>query len=99
MTAQPLILSVELQAIKDRLVKSLSSGADLSPMEQLVIASELGGLIQLAALDELELQTFRLIRQGKRGRTIVEQLATDAMGNMMLGNEKVVRPDFGRGKR
>ena len=93
MTAQPMILSVELQAIKDRLVKS-----DLSPMEQLVIASELGGLIQLAALDELELQTFRLIRQGKQGRTIVEQLATDAMGNMMLGNENVVRPDFGRGK-
>lgn len=47
-----------------------------------------------------EIEVHRLAEAGRTGRAAVDQLATEAFGNLLIDAEqKVVRPDFGKGKR
>ncbi|MBB4066249.1 hypothetical protein [Gellertiella hungarica] len=89
-------LSEELKAVRDQLMMVASAGRSLGPMEIRSIVQNLTALVELAEVDEHELRVFRLDQAGKQGRSIVEQLAGEAMGNMMLDGEKIVRPNFGR---
>lgn len=56
----------------------------------------LAALAHLARNEEEELAVFRLAEAGQLGRAVVNDLATKAMGNLMLEDGKVVRLDFGR---
>ena len=88
-------LSAELHEIRSRLMQSAMAGHDLTVLEQREIAVRLDALIDLAEVDEQELQVFRLEEAGRSGRQMVNDLASESLGNLMLETEKIVRPDFG----
>lgn len=90
-------LSNELKAIRDQVMQMAMAGRSMDPHALRSMALGIDPLIDLAANDEEELRYFRLLQAGKDGRSVVEKLAGEAMGNMMLdGEAKIVRPHFGR---
>lgn len=92
-----ILVSRELKQIRDQLMMTAVAGRSMQPYELRTMALCLDPVIELAELDEQEIQIARLEEAGKTGRSIVERLAGEAMGNMMLeGEAKVVRPDFRR---
>lgn len=92
-----ILVSRELKQIRDQLMMRAVAGRSMQPHELRTMALCLDPVVELAELDEQEIRFFRLEQAGKEGRSMVEKLAGEAMGNMMLeGEAKVVRPDFRR---
>ncbi len=91
-----ILVSREVKQVRDQLMMTAAAGRSMQPHELRSIALALDPVIELAELDEQEIRFFRLEQAGRDGRSIVERLAGEAMGNMMLDGDKIVRPDFGR---
>ncbi|PWE52051.1 hypothetical protein DEM27_33075 [Metarhizobium album] len=92
-------LQEQISQLVEELRANVASGSPLMTGEQRILAARLLTLGKLALNIEHELQFYRLEDAGRIGRATVEQLAGEAMGNMMFDTaDKVVRPDF-RGKR
>ncbi len=87
-----MVLSQELKAIAE----DLQSGPPISTVEQRKMGNLVTLLSRLAFSMERELEVHRMGEDGKAGRRVNEQLATEQLG-ALLGDPdgKVVRPDFG----
>lgn len=86
----------ELFAVADDLRLKSNAGVQYDASQISDLSDFLGSLARLARNEEEELAVFRLAEAGQLGRAAVNELATDAMGNLMLDQGKIVRPDFGR---
>lgn len=91
-------LATELFAVADDLREKSNSGANLGPDQLDDLSTFLTALARLAHNQEQELSVFRLGEVGQIGRAVINDLATQAMGNMMIDDAKIIRPDFGRKK-
>lgn len=88
----------ELYAVADDLRQKAQSGVTLDATQIDALSQFLTALARLARNDEEELSVFRLGEAGNVGRAVVNELASEALGQMLLEESKVVRPDFRRGK-
>ncbi len=86
----------ELYSIADDLRQKSEAGISLDARQVDDLSRFLTALARLARNDEEELSVFRLTEAGNVGRATVNQLASEAHGNLLLEDGKVVRPDFGR---
>ncbi|APO76080.1 hypothetical protein AM571_CH03286 [Rhizobium etli 8C-3] len=86
----------ELFAVADDLRLKSNAGVQYDASQLSDLSDFLGSIARLARNEEEELAVFRLAEAGQLGRAAVNELATEAMGNLMLDHGKVVRPDFGR---
>ncbi|MGV2183656.1 hypothetical protein [Rhizobium rhizogenes] len=91
-------LATELFAIADDLRVKSTTGAGLDPDQIAELTDFLSALARLAHNQEQELSVFRLTEAGDIGRTVINDLATQAMGNLMIEDNKIIRPEFGRKK-
>ncbi len=89
-------LATELFAIADDLREKSKTCANLGPDQLDDLSTFLTALARLAHNQEQELSVFRLAEAGEVGRAVVNDLATQALGNLMIGDTKIIRPDFGR---
>lgn len=88
-------LSNELKSIRDQVMQMAMAGRSMEPHTLRSMALGLDPLIDLAANDEEELRYFRLLQAGKKGREIINELATDQFVGLVIDPEgKVIRPDF-----
>lgn len=87
-----IVLSQELKAIAEE----LQSARPFSTEETRELGDMLALLAKLASRMERELDVHRMGEDGKAGRKVNEQLATEQLG-ALLGDldGKIVRPDFG----
>jgi hypothetical protein len=86
----------ELFAIADDLREKAKAGASYDANQLSELVDFLTPLARLAHNQEEELSVFRLVEAGTVGRTVVNDLATEALGNLMIGETKVIHADFGR---
>ncbi len=91
-------LATELFAVADDLREKSKTGANLDPDQLDDLSTFLTALARLAHNQEQELSVFRLAEAGEIGRAVVNDLATQALGNLMIGDTKIIRPDFRRKK-
>ena len=91
-------LATELFAVADDLRGKSKIGANLDPDQIAELTDFLTALARLAHNQEQELSVFRLTEAGDMGRALINDLATQAMGNLMIEDSKIIRPEFGRKK-
>ncbi len=89
-------LATELFAIADDIREKSNSSASLGPAQLDNLATFLSVLARLAHNQEQELSVFRLGEACETGRAVVNDLASQALGNLLVEDAKVIRPDFGR---
>jgi uncharacterized protein (DUF697 family) len=91
-------LATELFAIADDLRLKSAAGASLDPDQIAELTDFLTALARLAHNQQQELSVFRLTEAGDIGRAVINDLATETLGNLIIEDTKVIRPEFGRKK-
>jgi len=86
----------ELYALADDLREKSKAGVSYDSGQLSNLVDFLSPLARLAHNQEEELSVFRLVEAGTIGRSVVNELATEALGHMLLEESKVIHHDFGR---